>query len=57
LDFRSVKPSRKRHQAVLERLPLKILEKNQSIQGFEYWGPFRYQALGFLALSYGIEER
>ncbi len=56
LDLRGVKPSRKRHQAVLARLPLKILEKNELIQGFEYWGSFRYQNLGFLALSYGIEE-
>lgn len=56
MDLRGVIPSRKRNQAVLTRFPLKILEKNELIQGFEYWGPFRYQNLGFLALSYGIEE-
>lgn len=56
LDLRSHRPPRKQQGPVLQRLPLDIAEKDQSIQGFEYWGPFRYQTLGFLALSYGIEE-
>lgn len=56
LDLRSVKTERKQLIPALQRLPLDIAAQDQAIQGFEYWGPFRYQSLGFLALSYGIEE-
>lgn len=56
LDLRTVKSERKVEGPILRRLPIEITENDRSIQGFEYWGPFRYRSLGLLALSYGIEE-
>ncbi|HXH29707.1 MAG TPA: hypothetical protein VNJ01_02730 [Bacteriovoracaceae bacterium] len=55
LDLRPLKTRRKSEAAVLNRLPLEISESDRPVKGFEYWGPFRYQSLGQLALCYGIE--
>lgn len=55
LDLR-VPDSRQKHVAILERLPLEIGPGDSKIQGYEYWGPFRYQSFGLLSLCYGIEE-
>jgi hypothetical protein len=56
LDLRQNREKRKSESPVLERLPLKIVAGETQIQGFEYWGPFRYRSLGLLALCYGVEE-
>lgn len=56
LDLRPFKSDKKSERPLLSRLPLQITENQRTIKGFEYWGPFRYQSLGILALSYGIEE-
>lgn len=55
LDMRSLKEVRKTEAAVLTRLPLQITLNDTVIEGFEYWGPFRYKSFGLLALCYGIE--
>lgn len=55
LDMRQLREARKTEAPVLSRLPLEITEGDHIIQGFEYWGPFRYRSLGLLALCYGIE--
>lgn len=55
LDMRERREQRKTEAAVLTRLPLQISLNDQVIEGFEYWGPFRYKSFGLLALAYGIE--
>ncbi len=55
LDMRSLREQRKTEAAVLTRLPLQIGLSGSIIEGFEYWGPFRYKSFGLLAVSYGIE--
>lgn len=55
LDLRPLKSDKKHEAPVLKRLPLEIVASERPIKGFEYWGPFRYQCQGLLALSYGIE--
>jgi hypothetical protein len=55
LDLRPLKMDKKQIAPVLKRLPLDIVAHDRPIQGFEYWGPFRYRSLGLLALSYGID--
>lgn len=55
MDMRELRDYRKSEAPVLNRLPLEIAEKDKTIRGFEYWGPFRYRSLGLLALCYGIE--
>lgn len=56
LDMRQVFEMRKKEAPVLSRLSMEIVDKDHKIQGFEYWGPFRYQSLGILALCYGVES-
>lgn len=55
LDLREYRDKRKSEAPILNQLTLEIVDKDKDIQGFEYWGPFRYRSLGLLALSYGIE--
>lgn len=55
LDLRQVRDDRKALAPTLGRLPLTITENEKPIAGFEYWGPFKYKALGLLALCYGVE--
>lgn len=55
LDMRPLREVRKTEAAVLTRLPLHISLSDSVIEGFEYWGPFRYKSFGLLALAYGIE--
>ena len=55
MDLRELRDYRKSEASVLNRLPLEVAVQDKNIQGFEYWGPFRYRSLGFLALCYGIE--
>ena len=55
MDLRQLRETRKSEAPVLTRLPLEVTEGDESIQGFEYWGPFRYKGLGLLALCYGVE--
>lgn len=55
LDLRQLREARKSEAPILSRLPMEIAEDEQIIQGFEYWGPFRYRGLGLLALCYGVE--
>jgi hypothetical protein len=55
LDLRSLRDYRKSENFILSQLPLDVVVEGQSIQGFEYWGRFRYRCLGFLALCYGID--
>ena len=55
LDLRSLRDYRKSENFILSQLPLDVVVEGQSIQGFEYWGHFRYRCLGFLALCYGID--
>lgn len=55
MDLRELRDYRKSEASVLGRLPLEVTVQDKSIQGFEYWGPFRYRSLGLLALCYGIE--
>jgi hypothetical protein len=55
LDMRKNPDLRKSPAQVLGRLPLEFKTQDNPIQGFEYWGPFRYRSLGFLALCYGVE--
>jgi hypothetical protein len=55
LDMRQVFDNRKKEAPVLSRIEMDIVDKDHKIQGFEYWGPFRYQSLGILALCYGVE--
>lgn len=55
LDLRPLKREKKEELQILKRLPLDVVEDGRLISGFEYWGPFRYQSLGLLSLSYGIE--
>ena len=55
MDLRDLRDPRKSEASVLTRLPLDIVDNDKSIQGFEYWGPFRYRAMGLLAICYGIE--
>lgn len=56
LDLRPLRIERKSEAPILSRLPLEIAQGEKVIQGFEYWGPFRYRSLGLLALSYGVLE-
>lgn len=55
MDMRELRDYRKSEAPVLNRLPLEVADKDKTISGFEYWGPFRYRSLGLLALCYGIE--
>jgi hypothetical protein len=55
LDLRQVRDHRKNEAPILGRLPIVIAEQDNQIQGFEYWGLFRYRTLGLLALCYGVE--
>lgn len=55
LDLRESRDRRKSEAPILNQLSLDIVAQDKNIQGFEYWGPFRYRSLGLLALSYGIE--
>ncbi len=55
LDMRGLREMRKTEAAVLTRLPLQITLSDSIIEGFEYWGPFRYKSFGLMALAYGIE--
>jgi hypothetical protein len=55
LDMRGLREQRKTEAAILTRLPLQISHSQSVIEGFEYWGPFRYKSFGLLALAYGIE--
>jgi len=55
LDLRSQKMTKNREIPVLTRLPMEIYIDDYTIQGFEYWGPFRYYSHGLLGLIYGIE--
>lgn len=55
MDLRELRDHRKTEAPVLSRLPLEVAEGDRPINGFEYWGPFRYRGLGLLALCYGIE--
>ena len=55
MDLRELRDHRKFEAAILGRLSIEIAVQNKNIQGFEYWGPFRYRSLGLLALCYGIE--
>lgn len=55
LDMRKETPNGRARAQVLGRLQLEFKTQESSIQGFEYWGPFRYRSLGFLALCYGVE--
>lgn len=57
LDMRKNTEEVKSKTQVLGRLPLEFKTQGEAIQGFEYWGPFRYQSLGFLALCYGVEGK
>lgn len=55
LDLRELRENRKNEAPVLTRLGLEIGQDEGQIQGFEYWGLFRYRALGALAILYGVE--
>jgi hypothetical protein len=55
LDLRQVREYRKNESPILGRLPIEIAENENQIQGFEYWGLFRYRTLGLLAICYGVE--
>lgn len=55
LDMRALREMRKTEAAVLTRLPLHVSLSESIIEGFEYWGPFRYKSFGLMALAYGIE--
>lgn len=55
LDLRDLRDHKKNESQVLIRLPLEITQEDEPIEGFEYWGPFRYRSLGLLALCYGVE--
>lgn len=55
MDLRELRDYRKFEAPILTRLPLEVAVNDRNIQGFEYWGPFRYRSLGLLALCYGIE--
>lgn len=55
LDMRKLQDQRKTEASILSRLPLEVVSADKPVQGFEYWGPFRYRSLGILALCYGVE--
>lgn len=55
LDMRKHAEYRKSEASVLGRLPLDLVSGEKTVQGFEYWGPFRYRSHGFLALCYGVQ--
>lgn len=55
LDMRELRDLRKSEAPILARLPLEISQEDKAIQGFEYWGPFRYRSLGLLSMCYGVE--
>ena len=55
MDLRELQDHRKHEAPVLNRLPLEVVNRDKNIQGFEYWGPFRYRSYGLLAMCYGIE--
>lgn len=55
MDLRELRDYRKSEAPILTRLPLEVAVQDKNIQGFEYWGPFRYRSLGLLGLCYGIE--
>jgi hypothetical protein len=55
LDLRQFKNDKKVESPVLVQLPIEIVLEGGPIQGFEYWGPHRYQSFGLLSLFYGIE--
>ena len=55
LDLRPLRLDRKSEGPVLTKLPMDISVGDRVIEGFEYWGPFRYRSLGLLALCYGVE--
>lgn len=55
LDLRELREERKNPAPTLGRLPLTIQDNDKVVEGFEYWGPFKYKSLGILALCYGVE--
>ena len=55
MDLRQLREKRRSEQPILTRLPIIIAEEDHNIQGFEYWGPFRFKGLGLLAICYGVE--
>ena len=55
MDLRESREKGKFEAPILNRLPLEVAVNDRNIQGFEYWGPFRYRSLGLLSLCYGIE--
>ena len=55
MDLRQLRQGRKSEAPILTRLPITIAEEDHMIQGFEYWGPFRFKGLGLLAICYGVE--
>ena len=55
LDLRSLKASKNKESSLLRKLPIEIIFEDYTIQGLEYWGPFRYYSQGLLGLIYGIE--
>lgn len=56
LDLRGV-PFSKNEKQVLKPLELEIISEGEPVEGFEYWGPFKFKSLGLLALIYGIEGK
>jgi hypothetical protein len=56
LDMRQLREERKAPGPILGRLPLYITQDDRLIEGFEYWGPFKFRSLGLLALCYGVEK-
>jgi len=55
MDLRQIREVRKSESPTLGLLPLSIVTHDEDIQGFEYWGPFKYKSLGLLSLCYGVE--
>jgi hypothetical protein len=55
LDMRPHKSLKKLEWPVLTKLSMEIVESENPVKGFEYWGPYRYKSYGLLALCYGIE--
>ncbi len=55
LDLRELRENRKNEAPILSHLGLEIAQDEGKVQGFEYWGLFRYRALGALAILYGVE--
>lgn len=56
LDLRRAAFSKNEKQ-VLRPLDMEIVSEGEPVEGFEYWGPFKFKSLGILALIYGIEGK